>query len=278
MIMNRILYADVRLIDLMIGIMIIVFGVLTAKIIALYTKKLVRDKVKRQYQDLMIKIVYYFLIVVVLITALPMLGVKLSGLLVAGGILGIALGFASQSIVSNLISGLFLLLERPINIGNPVNIDGTIGIVEDIQIISTTLRTFDGLYVRIPNQKVFTANITNFEANVARRFEYVIGIRYRDDADKAIDIIKSVVEKEPMALKNPKPLVFVSELGESSVNLVIRAWAPVPEWYSLYTKLLWKLKTALEADGIEIPFPQRVLWQGETPLDRGENIPNPSGG
>ncbi len=263
MIFDKVLYNNVTALDLIIGIIIILFGFIIAKIISLYIKRLLKDRIRRDYRELIAKAVNYTLIVVILIVALPHLGIKLSGLLVAGGIVGIAIGFASQNIVSNLISGIFLLIERPISIGNPVNIDGTVGIVEEIEIISTTLRTFDGLYIRLPNQKVFTANITNYEANVARRFEYKIGIRYKDDANKAIDIIKSVVDKEPLALKNPEPQVFVSELGDSSVNIIVRPWAPVAEWYSLYTSLLWKIKTALEHQGIQIPFPQRVLWDGD---------------
>jgi len=260
MIINKVLYGNVTVLDLMSGIFILIIGILIAKIVSLYAKRLLKEKIKREYRELIVKILYYSLIVVAFVTVLPLFGFKLSGLLVAGGIVGIAVGFASQSIVSNLISGLFLLIERPINIGNPVNIDGTVGIVEDIRIISTTLRTFDGLYIRLPNQKVFTANITNYEANVARRFEYKIGIRYKDDANKAIEVIKGVIEREPLALKKPEPLIFVNELGDSSVNIIVRPWAPVSKWYSLYTTLLWKIKTALEMEGIEIPFPQRVLW------------------
>ncbi len=263
MIFTKVLYNDVTVLDLIIGASILILGVILAKIISLYTRRMLKERVKRQDRELVAKLLYYALIVVVLILALPHLGFKLSGLLVAGGIVGIALGFASQSIVSNLISGIFLLIERPINIGNPVNIDGIAGVVEDIQIISTTLRTFDGLYIRMPNQKVFTANITNYEANVARRFEYRIGIRYRDDANQAIEIIKAIIDKEPLALQHPEPLVFVSELGDNAVNIIVRPWAPVSVWYDLSTKLLWKLKTTLEAEGIEIPFPQRVVWHGE---------------
>ena len=263
MIFNKVIYSDVTVMDLLIGILILLIGIGVAKFISLYFRRIFKERIKRQHRELIVKIIYYALIIVVLIIALPLLGFKLSGLMVAGGIVGIAIGFASQSIVSNLISGVFLMIERPINIGNPVNIDGTVGIVEDIQIISTTLRTFDGLYIRLPNQKVFTANMTNYEANVARRFEYKIGIRYKDDADKAIDVIKAVIEKEPLALKNPEPLIFVSELGDSSVNIIVRPWAPVAEWYTLYTSLLWKIKTTLEQEGIQIPFPQRVLWSGE---------------
>lgn len=129
-----------------------------------------------------------------LIFILSLLGVNPAGLLAAGGIAGIVIGFASQSIVSNLISSVFLIIERPINIGDQVAIGESTGFVEDISIISTTIRKYDGLYVRVPNEKVFTTSITNYVAHVVRRVEYVVGIRYSDDADKAIRIIKNVID------------------------------------------------------------------------------------
>jgi small-conductance mechanosensitive channel len=133
-------------------------------------------------------------------------------------------------------------------------------VVEDISIISTTLRTFDGLYVRIPNEKVFTTEITNYVAHVARRVEYLVGIRYSDDADKAIGIIKQLLEAHPLTLKYPSPELFVDNLGDNAVNIIVRVWAPSSDWYGVKKELLWKIKTALEAEGIEIPFPQRTVW------------------
>ncbi len=96
-------------------------------------------------------------------------------------------------------------------------------------------------------------------ANVARRFEYVVGIRYSDDADKAVEIIKSVIEEHPLALKNPAPQVFVDNLGDSAVNIIVRIWGPATEWFGIKTELLLKIKKAIEKEGIEIPFPQRVV-------------------
>jgi small-conductance mechanosensitive channel len=181
-------------------------------------------------------------------------------LLVAGGIAGIVFGFASKSIVGNLVSGLFLLFERPVSIGEQVSIAGVSGFVEDINILSTTIRKYDGLYVRMPNETVFTSNITNLVSHVARRFEYLVGIRYSDDADQAIKIINRVIDNQTFALREPTPQTFVDNLGDNSVNIMVRVWAPVSEWYSLKMKLLWMLKTALEDNGIEIAFPQRVVW------------------
>ncbi|HQP71992.1 MAG TPA: mechanosensitive ion channel family protein, partial [Methanoculleus sp.] len=194
------------------------------------------------------------------LAALPQLNVDLSGLLVAGGIAGIVIGFASQSVISNLISGLFLMFERPIRIGDNINVSDVTGSVEDIRVLSTVIKTFDGIYIRIPNEKVFTSNITNYVHNVARRFAYLISIRYQDDADLAIRIAKEVIETHPFALRNPSPSVFVDNLGDNGVNLKVYIWAPARNWWEVRTDLLWKIKKALEENGIEIPFPQRTVW------------------
>jgi small-conductance mechanosensitive channel len=218
------------------------------------------SKMNKDHLELIIKLFRYAVFSIVIIWIMAILGVQLSGLLVAGGIAGIVLGFASQSIVGNMISGIFLMLERPFKIGDAVNIENTIGIIESISIISTTIRTFEGLHIRVPNQKIFTSNITNFVSNVARRFEYSIGIRYSDDAMKAIAIINKILEDEIFVLKNPAPIVYVDKLGDNSVEISVRIWGPISEWFALKQKLLWKIKATLEENGIEIAFPQRVVW------------------
>jgi len=258
--LRKVVYGNVTIFDLLVVVGIIVIAVIIAKAITIYLRRALKDKASKDRLQTIGKAIYYIIIVIAVLAVLPILGVKLSGLLVAGGIAGIVIGFASQSIIGNLISGFFLMIERPIKIGDGVNIDGIAGTVEDVRIISTIVKTWDGLYVRIPNEKVFTTSITNYVANVARRFEYVIGIRYSDDADKAIEIIKNLIEEHPFALKNPGPQVFVDNLGDNSVNIAVRIWGPSTVWYGIKTELLWKIKKALEKEGIEIPFPQRVLW------------------
>ena len=260
MIFQTILYGKVTIFHFILGILIIGSSFLIARTATLSLRRFLREKVQREFLEIVIKVAYYGIIVLAFIIALPMLGFQLSGLLVAGGVIGIAIGFASQNIVANLLSGIFLMFERPIKIGNGVNIDGTTGIVEDIRMMSTTLRSYDGLYIRLPNQHVFTSKITNFVSNVARRVDYDIGIRYSDDADKAVTLIKAFLDAQPMVLKNPAPLVFVSELGDSAVMIAIRCWAPVSEWFGVKTELLWEIKKLLEAEGLEIPFPQQVVW------------------
>ncbi|MEW5920113.1 MAG: mechanosensitive ion channel family protein [Bacillota bacterium] len=264
MILNRIVYGEVTVLNIIVAVLIFAGAVLLSKLFSMNIRRSLKERVAREHLELIVKVSSYIIIIIAVLWALPHIGVEPSGLMVAGGIVGLAIGFASQRIVGNLISGLFLIIERPVKIGDIVDIDGVAGFVEDIRVISTTIRTYDGLYVRIPNETVFTAKITNFVSYVVRRFEYRVGIRYSDDAEKAIRIILNVIEKHPLALINPPPQAFVDELGDSSVNIIVRVWAPTTEWYTVKMDLLWKIKCALEDEGIEIPLPQRVLWYAES--------------
>lgn len=240
-------------------ILILSFSTLLAKIISLYLRRFLKDRVSKDVGETIVKLIYYGTLTIVFLSNLSLIGIDPSGLLLAGGVAGIILGFASQNIVGNLVSGFFLMVERPIKIGDQVQINDVSGYVTDIRIISTLIRTYDGLLVRIPNQQVFTTNITNIVGHPVRRFEYTIRIRYSDDANAAIFLIKDLIDKEPFALLNPAPSVFVSDLGESSVNISVRIWAPVNEWFGIKTRILWVIKQTLEENGIEIQFPQRVV-------------------
>ncbi len=251
--------APVTLGDLLKFVLILSFSVLFSRILTLYLRRSLKDKVSKDVGETVLKFLYYGTLIIVFISALPLIGLDPSGFLLAGGVAGIVLGFASQNIVGNLVSGFFLMVERPIKIGDQVEISGISGYVTDIRIISTLIRTYDGLLVRLPNQQVFTTNITNIVGHPVRRFEHTIRIRYSDDANAAIFLIKELIDKEPFALLNPSPSVFVNDLGDSSVNITVRIWAPVNEWFGIKTRILWNIKQTLEEYGIEIPLPQRII-------------------
>lgn len=262
-IMDYRLYENVTVRDLIFAFVIILIAYIIAKFIAISLRRSLADKMKKDQLELLVKLVYTVILLIAIVTVTPILGVSLTGLLVAGGIAGIVIGFASQRVVSNLLSGLFLIAERPIKIGDQVVVGNIAGFVEDMNIMSTIVRTYDGLYVRIPNETLFTSSITNPVANVARRFEYQISIRYSDDANKAIEIIKRMIEEHPFALKIPPPRVFVDSLTESGVNIIARIWAPSTTWLDAKMEILWKIKVELEKNGIKIAFPQRLIWFGE---------------
>lgn len=260
MILNTVVYSTVTVMDIISVLFTLLFAIIIAKLITTNLGRTLKEKLSKEHLGILEKIINYSIIIFAFLSVLPVLGINTSGFLVAGGIIGIIIGFASQSIVGNMISGIFLMIERPVKIGNQVTIGDTSGFVEDINMMSTIIRTFDGLYVRIPNEKVFTNDITNLVVNVARRFEYVVGITYAGDADKAIGIIKKIIEEEPLALKNPEPAVFVDNLGDNAVNIIVRIWAPSTHWYGVKRKLLWIIKHTLEENGLEIAFPQSTVW------------------
>lgn len=245
--------------DLLWFVIIIVVGVAIAKVISINVRRALTERLPKNERELLTKVIYYIIVIWVVIIALPYLNVDLSGLLVAGGIAGLVIGFASQSVVSNLVSGLFLMFEHPIKIGDNINVAGITGSVEDIRILSTIVKTYDGIYTRIPNEKVFTSNITNYVHNAVRRFEYSIRIRYEDDADTAIRITKGVIATHPFALKNPAPSVFVDKIGENGINLTARIWAPTRNWWEVRVELLREIVKKLEENGIDIPYPQRTV-------------------
>jgi len=250
---------------------IIVVGVIIAKVVALNVRRILTERLPKSERELLAKVVYYIIILWAITVALPYLNFDLSGLLVAGGIVGLVIGFASQSVVSNLVSGLFLMFEHPIKIGDNINVAGITGSVEDIRVLSTIVKTYDGIYTRIPNEKVFTSNITNYVNNAARRFEYKIRIPYRDDADEAIRLAKEVIAAHPLALKNPAPMVYVDSLGDNGINLVARIWAPTRNWWEVRTVLLWKIVKRLEENGIIVPYPQRTLWLADAERTPGSD-------
>ena len=258
--MESTLYGSVTFGQVLTFFAILIVAIIIAKFVTINLERGLKDKVSKNHLNLVSKMFYYAIIVIGLVIALPSLDIDFSGLLVAGGVLGIVIGFAAQSVVSNLISGIFLIFEHPIKIGDNVLIDDVHIIVEDIRILSTIGKTFDGIYVRIPNEKVFTTNIVNYVANTARRFEYDVEIRYADDAEKAIAIIEDLIDKEPFCLKNPGSSVYVDQLASDGVMIKVRMWSPSEVWWDVRTTMLWRIKVAIEAEGIEIPFPQRTLW------------------
>jgi small-conductance mechanosensitive channel len=263
MIFGRIVYGDVTVLNLITALLIFFGAFSLSKLLSSNIRKSFKDKLSREHLELIIKGLSYIILIIAVIWSLPHIGVEPSGLMVAGGIVGLAIGFASQNIVANLISGLFLIIERPIKIGDNVTISGIDGFVEDIHIVSTTMRTYDGLYVRVPNETVFTSNITNYVAYAVRRFEYRVGIRYADDAEEAIEIIKNIIKKHPLALVEPPSQAFVDELGDNSVDIIVRIWTPSTEWFEVKMELLAQIKSGLEEKGIQIPFPQRTIWFAE---------------
>ncbi len=252
--------------QLLFALIVIVVGIIIGRIARMTSGKLLSSVMSENASNLIQRIIYYTTIIVATLAALSYLGIDFTGALLAGGILGIVIGFATQSVVANLISGIFLQIDKPVSIGDPIGIidEHLYGVILEINILSTSIRTFDGVNLRIPNEKLFTSTIHNFSKYVARRVVITVGIAYHEEMKKAIDIILKTINENSLVLAEPAPLVYVDELSDSSVNLSIRMWAPSSVWFEVRTEIVQQIKKVLDEAGIEIPFPQRVIWNGKS--------------
>lgn len=251
---------QVSLYTILAVVLIIAGGIIVASILRRMVLKVLIRFMQKELAELFSKTAYFFFIALSMIIAIGVLGVDLTGFILAGGIIGIILGFALKSITSNLVSGIFLLLERTIKPGELVEVDGIIGRVVEINLMSTKIIDLKGVLTRIPNEKVFQSLIKNYNGTVVRVLELVVGIAYREDILRAYNVIQKVIDEHPLVLVEPKPDIFVHKLGDSSVDIKIRAWVPSSMYYDVLKDLLWRIKEALRNEGIEIPFPQRDVW------------------
>jgi len=201
------------------------------------------------------RVSYYGMLALVLVSVLGELGFELSVLLGAAGVLSVAIGFASQTSASNLISGLFLMAEKPFVVGDVIKVASTTGEVLAIDLLSVKLRTFDNLYVRIPNETMVKAEITNLTRFPIRRLDVQVGVAYKEDIGKVREVLLRVAEKNPLCLEEPKPLFIFLGFGDSALNLQFSVWALRQNFVDLRNTIHEEIKLAFDEAGIEIPFP-----------------------
>jgi small conductance mechanosensitive channel len=203
------------------------------------------------------KLVYYALLAVTVVAALNRLGVATTSVVAIFGAAGLALGLALQGTLSNFASGVMLLVFRPFNLGDFVEAGGTTGVVMEIGVFSTTLRTPDNIKIVVPNKQIYDTTISNYQGYDTRRIDLVMGISYDDNIGTALTAIREIVTGDERVLSDPEPQIAVSNLGDSSVDIVVRPWCATADYWNLRFDLTQRLKEGLEAAGCSIPYPQR---------------------
>jgi small conductance mechanosensitive channel len=240
------------------AVLIFVIGRWIARLLAALTERLlVRANVEQTLTRFLERLVYIALLVFVIIAALGRLGVHTGSFVVVIGAAGLAVGLALQGSLSNFAAGVLLILFKPFKVGDFVEAAGKKGTVEKIQIFNTILNSPDNVRVIIPNAAVTGTHIMNYTINGIRRVDLVAGVSYDDDLKKARQVLEDVVAGDGRVLKDPAPVVAVSELGDSSVNFVVRPWVKCADYWNVYFDLTAKMKESLESAGLSIPFPQR---------------------
>lgn len=210
-------------------------------------------------KSFLVNLVKNLTLIIGFMLALTMLEVDIGPLLAALGATGFIVGFALQGTLSNFASGLMILIYRPYDIGNVVNVAGTTGTVESMTLVSTTLKLPDNQQVVIPNNAIWGSTITNITGNSTRRIDMVFGIGYQDDILQAEYVLTTILTEHPLVLKDPEPVIKVHELADSSVNFVVRPWVKTEDYFSVYWDVTRSVKQRFDEEGINIPYPQREI-------------------
>ncbi len=240
------------------AILIFVVGKFVVNMIVGLVKKLLgrSPAMDEMLIDFVASLVNSVLILFVIIAALDQLGVDTSSLVALIAAAGLAIGLALQGSMQNFASGVMLLFFKPFKRGDFIDAGGVTGVVEKVQIFSTTMRTGDNKEVIVPNGGIYDSPITNYSARDTRRIDMVFGIGYDDDFRQAKAILERLVTEDERILKDPAPVIALSELGDSSVNFIVRPWVNSGDYWKVLWAMNESVKTEFDAAGISIPYPQ----------------------
>lgn len=195
--------------------------------------------------------------ILLLISVASMIGIATTSFVALVGAAGLAVGLALQGSLANFAGGVLILIFKPFKVGDAIEAQGFLGSVREITILYTIIDTFDNRRVVIPNGQLSSASLTNMSVYETRRCDMSFRIGYGDDIDKAKEIIRRLISEDDRALKDPSPLIVVGSLGDSSVNLTVRAWTKSGDLWPFLWDMQEKVKKAFDAEGVSIPFPQR---------------------
>lgn len=237
-------------------------SILVIRVLLTVMKRTVLKGASEHNRQLLQNIVTYVGTAIVAMAVLGELGVDLKTLLGAAGIVGIAIGFASQTSVSNVISGLFLLGEKPFAVGDVIKIGDKTGVILSIDLMSIKIRTFDNLFIRIPNEKVLNTEVVNVTRFPIRRLDLTVSVAYKEDLGTVQRVLAETARGNPYALREPEPLVLIQGFGASGIDFFLGVWFLKDDFVSLKNSLLRGIKERFDQEGIEIPFPHTTLYAG----------------
>ena len=243
---------------IIVAILIFYIGRMIARSLSKGVRKvMVAREVDKILETFVSNLVYWALLIVVIIAAIDRLGIETTSLIAVMGAAGLAVGLALQGSLSNFAAGVLIVIFRPYRVGDFVDAAGVSGSVEQVQILTTILKTPDNKQIIVPNSAIMSSIITNFSANETRRVDLTIGVSYDDDLDKVQKTLQEIVDADDRILKDPACVIRVHELADSSVNFVVRPWVASGDYWGVYWDLTETIKKRFDQDGISFPFPQQ---------------------
>jgi len=239
-------------------------GILFLKVITHFIGKRMGKKYSPQVQMLTRKGIFYAGVILLLFYVLQQAGVKMSAIFGAAGIAGIAIGFAAQTSISNIISGIFLVSEKPFAIGDIIIVEGQLGIVESMDLLSIKLKTFDNLFIRIPNTTIINTNVTNITRYPLRRMNFELSVAYKEDLSRVKEVLLDIAAKNPYCLDDPAPYFLIKDFGTSGVALLLGLWFEKNDYTDLKNSIMTEILARFKKESIEIPFPHISVYTGES--------------
>lgn len=245
--------------DLVGAILILIVG----WIVANWVKKRIiiagrkSEKLDETITTVLAKTARVVILAVVVIAVLQQFGVQTASLLALVGAAGLAIGLAWQGTLSDIAAGMMILIMRPFKIGDTVEVAGTSGVVDEIGLVLTKMHTFDNVALYMPNSDIWGTKILNYATNDNRRVDMVFGFGYDDNMDRAMEIAREVLDADERVLEEPEPQIAVSELGDSSVNIIVRPWTAKENYWALKFDITKRIKERYDEEGLSIPYPQR---------------------
>ncbi len=239
-----------------------IVGLILAKMASRAVRQWSKNRFDTHQQLLMARVASYLILLVFVVMGLNAIGFNLGVLIGAAGVLSVAIGFASQTSASNIISGLFLVAERPFSVGDLIKVGETTGEVLSIDLLSVKLRTFDNLFVRIPNETLIKSEVTTLTRFPIRRIDLSIAVALKEDIKAVRKVLEKVAEANPLCLDEPKPKFVFLGFGDSSLNMQFSVWVKRESFIELKNSIHEEIKEAFDAESIEIPFPHRSLYTG----------------
>ena len=251
------------------AILIYVVGRWIAKLIVKSVVKLMaRSNVDESLRQFSASIIGAILTVFIIIAAIEQLGVDTTSIMAIFAAAGLAVGLALKDSLSNFSAGVMLIIFKPFKLGDFVNAGGSSGVVEEIQIFNTIMRTGDNQEIIIPNSHIYGGSITNVSARETRRIDLVIGIGYDDNIGKAKQLLEGIIAGNPLILSEPEPTIMVLDLGESCIDLAVRPWVKTADYWGVRAELLQTIKETFDEQGISIPYPQQDVHMINSPMSK----------
>ncbi len=253
-----------HLMNILIVVVTVFAGLFLVKLLQKVIIRTLKGRVSEQLEMVIKKTIFYSGLIIVVLIVFNQLGFKLTAVLGAAGIAGIAVGFAAQTSVSNIISGLFLISENAFSVGDLVEVNSTKGTVLGIDLLSVKIRTFDNCFVRVPNEVFIKSQVVNYTRFPVRRVDVEVGISYSDDIEKVNKLLIEIARANSFCLDDPEPIFILKGFGSSSIDIILGLWCVKEDFLKLRNSMIIDIKKGFDAEGIEIPLPYITVTSGKS--------------